>query len=176
LATALVFPSYHYFRQPSDPEDSPRARLALFHSNLGTDPTDEYTPITADNDALMPPTALHPPKLPPYWLADSPRAPEPTSAQPGPAPTHLTLTTQRAQFLILNLRDYPAWNIARNGAPTPHPAQRNDGLVVVPLPAGPSTIDICYNRTPDQTAGSAITLFALALFVFTLRAKPKLAL
>ena len=42
------------------PEDTVTARLALFRSNTGTEPNDEYTPIAADNDALAPdqPTLL----------------------------------------------------------------------------------------------------------------------
>jgi hypothetical protein len=171
LAAALVFPAYHHFRQPAYPEDAPRARLALFHSNLGTDPTDEYTPVTADNDALAPPTAAQPPTLPPYWLAFTPTASAPTNTKPGPAPMHLALTLSRDKFLVLNLRDYPAWRITRNGAPTPHPVQRDDGLVTLPLPAGFSTIDIRYARLPSETAGDALTLLALALFTLGARGK-----
>ncbi|MGD0796929.1 MAG: hypothetical protein ABR910_04315 [Acidobacteriaceae bacterium] len=159
---ALILPVYHLFRQPCDPEDTAPARLALFHSNTGTDPTDEYTPTTADNDALTP-------NNPPYWLAGSPEAAAPAGATPGPAPTHLALAAPRPQVLILNLRDYPAWRIARNGvavAPTEF-EDRPDGLIAIPMPAGPSTVDIHYAHTLDQTLGDAISLIALVLLLIT---------
>ena len=62
VATLLIAPEWKLFHQRCDPEDSVPARVAFFHSNLGTDPTDEYTPIDADPDALHPP---HPPSTSP---------------------------------------------------------------------------------------------------------------
>jgi hypothetical protein len=170
LASALIFPAYHSFRQPCAAEDTASARLALFHSSLGSDPTDEYTPISADNDALAPPppTAYGPPTLPPYWLADTTDAPAPTFKHPGPAPAHLMLTLAHSGFLVLNLREYPAWRITLNGALAAHPPRRDDGLITLALPAGLSTIDICYSRMPSEIAGDAIALLALALLAITL--------
>jgi uncharacterized membrane protein len=162
LAAALTLPAARLFRQPCDPEDTAPARLALFHSNAGTDPTDEYTPTTADNDALQS-------NDPPYWLADSANAAAPSSTQFGPAPTHLALVAPRAEDLILNLRDYPAWRVSRNGERDPAREQRDDGLIAIPIPAGPSSIDIVYASTPDQTLGGAISLLAVPIFLFTLR-------
>jgi hypothetical protein len=159
LAAALALPAYHLFRQPCDPEDTAPARLALFHSSAGTDPTDEYTPIAADNDALQPGD-------PPYWLADSPSAAAPATSHPGLAPMHFVLTSRHAGFLILNLRDFPAWRIVRNGVLVQARSQRNDGLIAVPVPAGAFSIDIHYAHTPDQFAGDAFTLLALLLLFF----------
>jgi hypothetical protein len=162
LLIALSVPTYRLFRQPCDPADTPPARLALFQSGFGTDPTDEYTPIGADSDALTP-------NAPPYWLANSPAAAPPADAEPGPAPAHFTLTTPHPEELILDLRNYPAWRLSRNGSPIAAREKRTDGLIAVPIPAGPSTIDIRYARALDQTLGGAIALFALALFLFFLR-------
>jgi hypothetical protein len=160
----LTIPAYHVFRQPCDPEDTAPARLALFHSNAGTDPTDEYTPVDADNDAL---TAGDPP----YWLADSAEAAAPVGPTPGPAPMHFDLAAPRAENLILNLRDYPAWRISRNGVfVAPGECEdRPDGLIAIPVPAGSSRIDIRYAQTLDQTIGDAISFGALVLFGFALR-------
>jgi hypothetical protein len=172
LTAVLALPAYHLFRQPCYPEDTAAARLALFHSSAGTDPTDEYTPAGADNDALNSGD-------PPYWIApdpsDGPLAVAPadqasastnSEQTPGPAPLHLTLVASQAEFLILNLRDYPAWRIKLTGANSPpvpiaQRPHRNDGLMAVPIPAGASIVDIRYARTPDQTAGDAISLLAL---------------
>jgi hypothetical protein len=162
LAASLTLPAYRLFRQPCDPVDTAASHLALFQSNAGADPTDEYTPTTADNDALKP-------NNPPYWLADSATAPAPATALRGPAPMHLALTTPRAQTLILNLRDYPAWRITLNGVLDITREPRDDGLVAIPIPAGPSTLDVRYAHTLDQMLGDTITLLALALFLITLR-------
>jgi hypothetical protein len=167
IAAALTYPAYAVFHQACDEEDTVQARLALFHSNQGTDPTDEYTPTTADNDSLTHPN-------PAYWLSPDPNAKAPAGSPPGPAPTHLTLNSPVPEDLILNLRDYPAWHITRNGTPiTPH-AERDDGLIVLPLPAGPSTIDITYTHTADHTLGDIITAISLGLLFITLRRRSRI--
>ncbi len=166
IAGALTYPAYRIFHQACDPEDTVSARLALFRSNQGTEPTDEYTPITADNDSLAQTN-------PPYWLAPDLNAKAPANSTPGPAPTHLTLTSSSLQTLILNLRGYPAWRITVNGAPinnTHKPEnQRDDGLMALAISAGTSTIDIAYAQTPDQTIGDAISISSLILLVFLVR-------
>jgi uncharacterized membrane protein len=162
LVAALSFPAYHVFRQPCDPEDTATARVALFHSNAGTDPTDEYTPAGADNEALKTTD-------PPYWLADSPGASAPATGAPGPTPSHITITAAHAEDLILNLRDYPVWLVLLNGATDAEREHRDDGLIALAVPPGASTIDIRYAQMPDQAIGDAITLFALMLLLFTLR-------
>jgi hypothetical protein len=166
---ALTIPAYHVFRQPCDLEDTAPARLALFHSNVGTDPTDEYTPVGADNDALAPGN-------PPYWLADSAEAGAPADSRPGPAPTHLDLTAPRAEDLILNLREYPAWQISRDGVfvASSEYEDRPDGLIAIPVPGGSSRIDIRYAQTIDQTLGDTISLGALVLLGFVLRRSRRL--
>jgi uncharacterized membrane protein len=164
LVSALTPSAVHVFQQPCDPEDTAPARLALFHSNAGTDPTDEYTPTTADNDWLKP-------NNPPYWLAASPAYAPPASAQPGLAPMHLNLTAPHAEYLILNLRDYPAWHISLNGLPAPLHTRRHDGLIAFAIPAGASTIDIHFAHTTDQTLGDVTSLLALAVFLVPLRSR-----
>ena len=162
LTAALALPAYHLYRQPCDPEDTAPARLALFHSNAGTDPTDEYTPAGANNDALQPGD-------PPWWLAPSVDGAPAADAQPGPAPTHLAFAAPHAEFLILNLRDYPAWYITlahEGGRAAPVLlTHRDGGLITVPISGGASTIDIHYAQMPDQTAGDAVSLIALLVFL-----------
>jgi hypothetical protein len=154
IAAALTYPAYAVFHQPCDQEDTVQARLALFRSNQGTDPTDEYTPITADNDSLA-----H--TNPPYWLAPDPNAKAPANTQPNPAPTHITINVPTSEDLILNLRDYPAWHITRNGTLVTARLQRDDGLIAFPIPSGSVTINITYADTTDQTLGNIITTIAL---------------
>jgi hypothetical protein len=174
LAAALIALAWPDFHQSCDVEDTVEARVALFHSNRGTDPTDEYTPVTADNDSIR-----HPPQQtdPPYWLVpaspdpagDAINTPAPANVEPGPAPSSLTLTLTTPEFLILNLRQFPDWQITLNGKPvTPCPEVRDDGLLTLALPAGSDTVHIAFRRTPDQTAGMAISgvaaLIALGLW------------
>jgi hypothetical protein len=161
LAAALTYPAYKIFHQPCDPEDTVQARLALFRSNQGTDPTDEYTPTNADNDSLA-----H--NNPPYWLSPDPNVTAPANSHSGHAPTHLDLNSPVPEDIILNLRDYPTWRITLNGVPvTPH-LERPDGLIAIPIPAGPSTINITSPQTLDQTLGDLISLASLALLILIL--------
>ena len=159
IAAALTYPAYTAFHQPCDPEDTVTARTILFHSSHGSEPTDEYTPITADNDAL---TQTNPP----YWLSSDPNAPAPTTTQLGPAPTHLTVNSPTPQILILNLRDYPTWHITLNQTTIPTRIPRTDGLIALPLDhAADFTIDITPIRTLDQTLGYLITLVTAILLL-----------
>jgi hypothetical protein len=87
---------------------------------------------------------------------------------PAPAPHHLTLSTTTSTNLILNLRNYPAWRITRNGTPVTARLPRKDGLIAIPLPAGPAQIEITYAILADQKIGyalSALSAIALAALV-----------
>jgi hypothetical protein len=165
IAAALTFPAYRAFHQTCDEEDTVQARLALFQSNQGTEPTDEYTPTEADNDSLAQTN-------PPNWLAPDPNAKAPANTAPGPVPTHLTVNAPTPEDVILNLRDYPAWRITLNGTPITNPIQRDDGLIALPIPAGPSTIDIHYARTIDQTLGDILSMASLGLLIFFVLRRP----
>lgn len=163
------------FRQGCEVLDRPDVREHLFLTHHGLPPTDEYTPTDADNDVLRWDD-------PGYWLAPDPKAFAPgTIANPaativnydvpppieqtvaGSAPHHLDLTLAQPEALILNLRDYPDWQITRDGTPVMHRLQRDDGLLAIPLPAGRSVIDIRWRRTWDQELGDGISLGALVL-------------
>jgi hypothetical protein len=165
LVVALIATGYQRFDQPCDPEDTPAARLALFHSPLGTEPTDEYTPNTADEDSLG-----H--SNPPYWLAADPTAQPPANATQAPIHWPLDLNIPHAETLILNLRNYPAWRIAFNRKLLTTRLERPDGLIAIPVPAGSAHIDISYATAPDQTAGWCISAVSLVALLFTLRRRP----
>jgi hypothetical protein len=167
IAAALTYPAYAVFHQPCDDDDTVQARNALFHSNQGTDPTDEYTPITADNDSLARTN-------PAFWLSTNPDAKAPANATPGPAPTQLTLNSPTSQILILNLRDYPTWRITLNQTLITAREQRDDGLIAIPISAGPSTISITYARPTDQTLGDIISFLFVAFLLLILIRKPSI--
>ena len=168
LAVVFVLPAYRVFRQPCDPEDTATSRYAAFQSHAGTDPTDEYTPVAADNEALKP-------NDPPYWLAPDPNGAAPAGAATASAPEDFSVTVGQPGFLILNLRDYPAWRIFRNGHLDTDREQRDDGLIALDLPAGKWTIDVRYARTTDQTVGDAVSLLVLLILLWLLIGRRKLS-
>lgn len=195
LALTLSFTAYGLYAQHCDHPSLPTSIAALFNTNHGAPPTDEYTPTDADNDHLRTDN-------PGYWLANTPNAPAPdttptpSEANPNintddtpipdnqtlssPAPRHITINTASPQYLVLNLRDYPNWQVATGCPPCrffrvfDH-AQRDDGLISVAIPQGTTTIDITWHRTLDQIIGlitSALALIALALTFRTRHAAP----
>jgi len=159
IVVGFTLPAYHFFRQRCYPEDTPREQFDQFRSHAGGDPTDEYTPLTGDNDVLRMSNQ-------PYWIASSPTAISPQTAAPSPAPSHLSLDVPKAGFLVLNLRDYPAWHVVRNGLIEPTRKKRTDGLIALPIPAGSSTIDVRYGHMADEIVGDAVTGLAFVILLW----------
>lgn len=156
-AAAFALPGYRVFHQYCYPEDTVAERLTVFRSaDPGTDPTDEYTPVPADND-------FHNHQNPGYWLAEKPDVTAPESATPGPAPRQLNLSPSEPTNLVLNLRNYPAWTVTRNGSPVSTRLARKDGLIAIPLPAGPSHLEITYATLRDQKLGYLVSVLSGAI-------------
>ena len=153
LVAAMSWPAVHPFRQDCDEEDNVSARLAVFQAKTGTDPTDEYTTGEADNDSL-----LH--ADPPFWLAQDPEA-HPPQTHSGPVPMHFVVDAEKAEALVLNLREYPAWIVRVNGVEVKDRIARADGLIAFAVVAGRSRIDIEYATTEDRRLGDGISLVAL---------------
>jgi hypothetical protein len=193
LPLALTVLSYRLYHQPPDPTDNPTTLAQLFTTHHGFPPTDEYTPTLADNDPLRTDN-------PAYWLAHSPNDPapntQPTAAELNPtldtddipipdtqtlstpAPHHFQLHAPTRGYLILNLRDYPAWQITTTPKLSPSAQDsaqdhiaRNDGLIAIALPAGHSTIDITWHPTLDQQLGLALSAISLLTLALTHRRK-----
>ena len=175
VVAAPMFASYGQFRQVCEANELPADRLTLFRSGHGVGPTDEYTPEPADNDQLR----WHDPA---FWLTADANAPAPNTvpnpaatnpdydALPplaetvsGRAPSHLQLDLRKPADLVLNLRDYPAWQISVNGnTHVPH-LQRDDGLLAVALPAGLSSVNVRWRTLPDVWAGDTLSLVAVGV-------------
>lgn len=183
---ALSQGSAHLYRQRCEAGEMPAFDARAFATNHGVQPTDEYTPGDADNDVIRT-------DGPGYWLADDANAPASGTLQnpneiytnydqPIPfentvaqrAPQHLAITLHKPETLVLNLRDYPAWKVTRNGSEQPPHLHRDDGLIAIDLPAGTSTIDIAWRRTADQKLGDAISLAALVACGLTFRRSRKI--
>ena len=88
------------------------------------------------------------PDNPAYWVSGDPKAGAPRNSRSEPAPR-------------------------RNGNFVSDRVSRDDGLLVVPLPAGLSHIDLAFAETPDRIAGDLLSvvavLFLLALALMSRR-------
>ena len=190
IPLALAIPAYRLYHQPPDPTDDPTHLAQLFSTHHGFSPTDEYTPTQADNDPLRS-------NDPAYWLAVHPNDPAPNTTPTAvelnpsldtddnpipdaqtlsnPAPHHFQIHAPTRSYLILNLRDYPSWDIteADSTATKPdHPSHflRTDGLIAIALNhADDYTIDITWRRTLDQTLGLILSTLALLALALTYR-------
>ena len=153
------------YQQACDDEDPPAAQHAVYLSGNGeTPPTDEYTPTTADNDALHR-------LLPTAWIATSDDAsPDPAAAGTALAvsdgnPGHLHFIVPASavqQVFVVRLRRFRGWALTLDGSPVQAGPERNDGLVDVVLPAGAAhEVDLRYRWTWDETTGLLASIAAL---------------
>jgi hypothetical protein len=105
-----------------------------------------------------------------HWIAVHPTDPVPQTGASYSTDLahrlHFNVSSPMPGFVVLSLRDYPAWRITVNGGPVGARPRRNDGLIVLPINSGVSKVDITYARTPDQTAGWMISAFSGALLLF----------
>ena len=160
LPIALIPAAYRLFHQACEPDDTIPSRLQLFNSGAGSEPTDEYTPQTADNDVLHPGVPL-------ASVTNSIDGALLPAGNDVAIPVHtaehwqLTVNMNSPQFLVLRLREYPAWRVRIDGAAVADRPERDDGLIVLPLAAGHSDIDLRYATTTDQRIGDAISLLAV---------------
>jgi hypothetical protein len=171
LPLALIPPAYRQFHAVCFEEDVPANQVTAFHNGEGIDPTDEYTPRTADNDALADSTYS-------WWLTNNPqslslRPPvSPGNAQPGSIDFNLApifhIPPTHPNFLVLRLRNYPAWQIRVNGNAA-QPLPRPDGLLAIALPPGEADVALRYRLLSDELIGSLISLIALIIFLLRRR-------
>jgi len=177
ITIALTGLANHTYRQFCYPEDTISARSELFQQHGGTEPTDEYTPTDADNDALQP-------NNPNLWLGEDEDAQPPTQTSSTDRPVEATfndvteihtsrpdhieysIRDPRSRYLILNQRAFYGWETLVNGVEQPTVSHRDDGLLAIALPANGSTlVDIEYRSTKDQQLGWLITLIATIIFL-----------
>lgn len=68
-------------------------------------------------------------------------------------------------YVVLRLRRYPRWRVTVNGRDAGDGGQREDGLIQVPVAAGPVTVDAEWVTTPDVLWGRAISAAGLLVLV-----------
>ena len=187
LFLAEIWVAKRYLYTPCEPEDSVPSLLSSYRTGVGFDGSDEYTPVGADNSLV----ALG---LPDACLVTDPATPlgAPTEdsdtlfwhpaqgscdatfsakANPGkPRVEHWLFhaMTRHAGFLVLRLREYPAWRIQVNGQLVRSLPERSDGLIAVPVPQGTVVLAVDWTTTTDVLAGrwvSALSVLLLAALV-----------
>jgi len=183
---------YHNFHQACDPEDTPRGIVASLDLNaesagLGQEGTDEYTPIGADTDDLQ-----H--DAPRVWLYNAAELPElqpakhvelpqhPTIIQWSPEYKHFSVDVPENSIAILQLMDYPAWQVRVHtpGAPADsafsvgryvqqnlwkvHPA--SSGQLQIRLPAGRHDVEVKFDHTGDRILADVISGLSMLLLAW----------
>lgn len=166
------------FFQFCDDQDAVWAMLDTYRQGEGFEGAYEYEPPYADNSVLsqdLPPSCLTSAattrlgKLNEFqmydWAADQHTCDAAFDPAPQSTPQHLRFDADapHAGFLVLRLRSYPAWAIRVNGQLQPSPPEREDGLIAVPVPQGPSRITVDWTTTPDVWAGRGLSALAVAL-------------
>jgi hypothetical protein len=131
------------------------------------DYTDEYPPVGADGEKLE-----H--SNPSFWLAKSPADSAPAGAGSDYSVAmsrrlEFTLTTPVSEFVVLSLRDYPAWRITINGRFVGARPHRDDGLIVLPVDSGISHIGITYANAYDSMVGWIVTTVSAIVLLFAWR-------
>ena len=200
---ACTLHASRYYYQACDLPDSVAGTSAQWRSGQGVRGMDEYVPPGADNDLVaesLPAACL---LADPLASLGQPQ-PMPSDAEPDDDPlpplwspadrscvaaydriqmvaTHhrehyaVAGLAPRSGYLVLRLRRYPFWRIRLNGRVVPPLATRTDGLLVVPVPAGPFQLTIDWQPTADVLLGRAVSMAALILMAglaFSTRARP----
>ena len=169
------------FYQNCAPEDSVLGMAATFANGTGSEGTDEYAPPAADDSLVatnLPPACMvadpaiplggGDPDMTPEWTPDQASCAATFPFDPTPALNDVQHKRVHAAaphpgFLILRLREYPAWAVTVNGKPVLSRPARQDGLMAIPIPAGPVALAVDWTTTPDVLIGRWISLVALVL-------------
>ncbi len=132
----------------------------------GYEGTDEYVPAGADAYELNKSLPL---------VSDDTGAPVPSRRlQWGQTEKHFTVHAAAPQNLTVRVFNYPAWEAVVNGKPAKTRTTHVTGLLVVPIDAGDSDVDIYFRRTIDRSAGNVVSLISLAaLVVAWIKTRPK---
>jgi len=150
-----------------DPDEMP-TQMAAIDSGTGFEGVDEYDPLGDDHLDLPKhaPLAAILPASTEDAEAPAPAAKiEEESWQP--QDYRLRVESPAPARVALRLLNYPAWQVSVNGHTiTP---QRPDEVnqMIVPVTAGASEIEVRFARTPDRTAGLALSAVS-SLFVIGL--------
>ncbi len=163
--------------QACDEDDNVDNQVALFHAGTGVEGTDEYAAAASDNSLIasgLPDGCLvsDPAQelgesgsgTTPAWYSEQGSCDDTYTAQLWQSEHKLLqIDSDHDGFVVLRLSRYPAWRITVNGRPATALPNREDGLIAVPVAAGPSTIEVRWSTTADVLQGRWISLASLVL-------------
>jgi hypothetical protein len=176
IIVAMTIGGAILFFQPCDDEDAVAAQVAGFRLGQGTEGTDEYTPVGADNTAIQQQLPLvRVLRAAQDDTADSTQVDNPQwrAGDAGTIPAkvesnrkngehwEVSVVTPEAGYAVLRLMDYPAWRVTVDGKPAPGRLLREDGLMAVPVTAGSHVIEVKWIATRDVIAGRGVSAIAL---------------
>lgn len=177
----LAITSTLFFFQSCDDEDQVSAQLSDFQTDSGVAGTDEYAAPGSDNTLVatrLPDACLVTDPTQelgetekdsgdiPVWYPEQGSCDATYSAQLWRSEhKRLQINSDDDGFLIVRLRRYPAWAITVNDNPIASQGNREDGLIVIPVNAGRSNIEIRWATTPDVLWGRRISLASLAMLI-----------
>ena len=188
------------FHQDCDSEDKVSGMLTAYRSGQGFQGTDEYAPPGADDSLMaigLPDACLSSDANVVLAKSDDGNIPEwdPANGHCDAtyhwlrhfgrlSPEHLRLDaeTPHAGYLILHLRDYPAWKVNVNGhdvafgakAAYPKLPRRDDGLMAVPVPQGAVQLDVDWITTGDVIIGRLLSILSLGYITVLFLVEQKL--
>lgn len=166
--------------QPCDEEDNVGAMLDVYRSGAGFAGSDEYTPPGASDPTVamsLPLACLAAsantelgkgtPGVDLAWTKEegSCEATFAADGKQGAEHWRVNADVARAGFLILRLRRYPAWQVRLNGVRISNPAERDDGLIAVPVTRGRAVVTVDWTTTPDVWKARWISALALVLLM-----------
>jgi len=159
----LSFPLGYFLTQNTwwDPDEMPTQQAAI-QSGTGYEGVDEYDPLGDDHLDLP----KHAPLAEIFKAESDNLAGRPVVAtiriESWETNNHKLFVDSSAQARVaLRLLNYPAWQVTVNGK-TATPEKPDDlDQMLVPVEAGKSEIEVRFVRTPDQTAGIALSILSL---------------
>ena len=157
LLAALILAGYRIQRPWWDAAPDIRQMSDAVAVGTGYEGADEYVPAGADPYELNK-------KLP--LVSDGTGAPVRSEILAwGPRDKHFRVRLDAPQSLTVRLFDYPAWQTSVNSRPTKTQTTEVTGLIVIPLAAGESDVQIRFGRTVDRFVGNLVSLISLFLLV-----------
>ena len=176
---SLFYANATCFTQRCSDDERPVNLVAHLRAGEGSWGADEYAPTGTEDllvatglpDACLADAAnvnlgvAGSPMVNPRWNPSSCIA---TAKAAGRTAEHMRVVMQSARsgVVILRLRTYPAWRIRLNGVAVRSLPTRADGLIAVPVTAGPVDLTADWSTTPDGIVGRVLTgLSVLALLI-----------
>ena len=158
-----------------DPDEMATQQAAIA-SGSGYEGVDEYDPL-GDDHLDLPKQASVAAILPASaGDADTPAPAGKVQVELWqPDEKQIIVWSPQAARVALRLLNYPAWEVTVNGLTVTSERLDDVNQMVVPVPGGKSEIRVRFTRTPDRTAGVAISLISAILGLRLLRSRRSLA-